>query len=58
MTKKNYQKPSAEYIAFYSDEEITREISLAEGVAAQNDDEITGGVSGGWSEGSGDGFID
>ena len=58
MSKKNYQKPSAEYIAFYSDEEITRSISLSEGVAAQNEDEITGGVSGGgWTEEPGDGFM-
>ena len=58
MTKKNYQKPVAEYIAFYTDEKIMRTITLAEGAAAQSNDEITGGVSGGWSEGSGDGFID
>lgn len=59
MSKKNYQKPIAEYIAFYSNEEVMREITLAEGVAAQSqdDDEITGGMSGGFSEEPGEGFM-
>ena len=58
MLKKKYQKPSAEFIAFYSDEEITSNMPLA---TYANDDGSMGGnagTSGSWSEGSGEGFID
>ena len=58
MLKKNYQKPTAEYIAFYSNEEIASTLPLATYANESDDSNITGGVSGGWSEGSGDGYID
>lgn len=58
MLKRNYQKPVAEYVAFYSNEEITSTLPLANYANESDDNNVTGGVSGGWSEGSGDGFID
>ena len=58
MVKKKYEKPIAEYIAFYFDEEITANLPLS--AYANDDDSMSGnaGASGSWSEGSGDGFID
>ncbi len=56
MSKKNYQKPLAEYIAFYSDEEIASTLPLAD-YATRSGNEITGGVSGGgWTEEPGEDF--
>ena len=56
MSKKSYQKPLAEYIAFYSDEEIASTLPLAD-YANRSSDEITGGVSGGgWTEEPGEDF--
>ena len=46
--KKTYVKPNAEYIAFYSDEEIARTIPLEEGALSD------GGVLGKESEGTTD----
>ena len=44
--KKIYVKPDAEYILFYSDEEITRDIPLSEGMQHLGND-MGGGVMSG-----------
>lgn len=42
--KKTYQKPDVTYIDFYSKEAIT-DISLAEGIALANSENVEGGLS-------------
>lgn len=52
MNKKNYLKPDAEYVSFYSKENMMANLSIED--YATEDDGIVGGVSGvGGSSGEG-----
>lgn len=47
MLKKNYEKPNAEYIAFYSEQEIAAELPLE----LYANEDINAGISGGMGTG-------
>lgn len=57
MKRKNYLKPEAEHIVFYSEEDIATNIPLEVGAAMETEDKEAG-TSGAFGEGTGgDGWM-